>query len=444
MVRFNDILIYHKSYFGKHKSEVIMKRSFLCFLIILFSFLLITSGCEEGVDNSPVYAGNRSPVISSITASDSTLDAGGTTILTCIATDAENDDLTYLWSSTSGSFPEGTTGFSVQWTAPNSTGTYDISVEVSDNNNSDEDAITIIVENSPPDTPSMPSPPDGATEIASTGSTLQWTCSDLNGDALTYEVCFGTSSTPPNLGTVSSQIYDPGTLDAATTYYWKIVADDGAATNSSPVWSFTTEPIGELLSYDDGTMDGGLRLEEAGGWIWTRFTIPDGWSAVRVTNVDIYMYGGTDRSFDICGNDAYDYNGDLGLYFPPNNGWYVIESNRSQSVGWYEHNIAPSPTFESNHFFVGVGFRYDDGPYVGYDLNDPSSGRSGFTDSTTRIVFTDAEWGIRVYVEQVTYSSSQVGNVPDRKQSREELNGIWIDGSAEIKNFDKVLSNDHN
>jgi|Deesub1362A_J573_1020465.scaffolds.fasta_scaffold01023_9 PKD repeat protein len=94
--------------------------------------------------------------------------------------------------------------------------------------------------NNPPNAPSNPSPADGETNVSIT-TDLSWQCSDPDGDALTYDVYFGTSSTPPKVASnITSTTYDPGTLQYNTTYYWRIVAWDSNSSTSSPVWSFTT------------------------------------------------------------------------------------------------------------------------------------------------------------------------------------------------------------
>ena len=95
--------------------------------------------------------------------------------------------------------------------------------------------------NTPPNTPSNPNPPNNATDV-DVNIDLSWTCTDPDGDPLTYDIYFGTNSNPPQIqNNWSSNTYDPGTMNNNTTYYWKIVAWDGSGTSASgPVWDFTT------------------------------------------------------------------------------------------------------------------------------------------------------------------------------------------------------------
>ncbi len=96
--------------------------------------------------------------------------------------------------------------------------------------------------NNPPNTPSSPSPANGAINV-DLNADLSWSCSDPDGDDLTYDVYFGTSTPPPLVSSSqTATIYDPGTMDHGTIYYWRIKAIDeyGAFTLGS-IWSFTTE-----------------------------------------------------------------------------------------------------------------------------------------------------------------------------------------------------------
>ena len=92
-----------------------------------------------------------------------------------------------------------------------------------------------------PDAPNTPSPAMAA--IVSTNTELSWAGGNSRCDELTatYDVYFGTSSSPPyhhNNG--SSKTWDPGALANETTYYWKIVAKDANGATAGPVWRFTT------------------------------------------------------------------------------------------------------------------------------------------------------------------------------------------------------------
>ncbi len=75
----------------------------------------------------------------------------------------------------------------------------------------------------PPNPPINPSPSNGATG-QSTDVNLSWS---NGGGATSYDVYFGTDSTPDSgeyKGNRSSTSYDPGTLSSNTTYYWRIDA----------------------------------------------------------------------------------------------------------------------------------------------------------------------------------------------------------------------------
>ena len=97
--------------------------------------------------------------------------------------------------------------------------------------------------NSPPNTPSDPDPSNGKTNVG-VNHDLSWTCSDPDGDSLTYDVYFEANDPTPDVlvsNNQTSTTYDPGTLSFDTIYYWKIKAtDEYGATTDGPTWKFTT------------------------------------------------------------------------------------------------------------------------------------------------------------------------------------------------------------
>ncbi len=81
-----------------------------------------------------------------------------------------------------------------------------------------------------------PDPPDGATGVNTTAD-LSWTPAP---EATSRDVYFGTSNPPPFIGNQTSTIFDPGTMDYETTYYWRIDEINKWGTTTGQIWSFTT------------------------------------------------------------------------------------------------------------------------------------------------------------------------------------------------------------
>ena len=101
-----------------------------------------------------------------------------------------------------------------------------------------------VIVNNPPNQPANPNPANGAVNTP-TSLTLTWSCTDPEGDPLTYDVYFGTSNNPQLVSASQSNAsYNTGQLNNDATYYWKIVAKDNHGNSTSgPIWSFTTETI---------------------------------------------------------------------------------------------------------------------------------------------------------------------------------------------------------
>jgi hypothetical protein len=73
---------------------------------------------------------NRRPVVSSVTAEPAKLQRGETSTVTCLASDPDDDTLTYAWSATGGTITG--TGNIVTWKAPSVVGEFVVSVSVKD------------------------------------------------------------------------------------------------------------------------------------------------------------------------------------------------------------------------------------------------------------------------------------------------------------------------
>ena len=95
-----------------------------------------------------------------------------------------------------------------------------------------------------PGAPSGPSPASRATGV-SISPTLTWAPIST---ATSYDVYFGTTSTPPKVKSgITTTTYTPSAvLNTKTTYYWQVVANNSMCGTLSPtvtkgpVWSFTT------------------------------------------------------------------------------------------------------------------------------------------------------------------------------------------------------------
>ena len=108
----------------------------------------------------------------------------------------------------------------------------------------DETAGYRVGYNQPPNTPSNPSPSNGAINVKLT-PTLSWQCSDPDWfDDLYYDVYFEKDDDTPDVLVSHDQTstsYTTSTLELESTYYWQIVVrDEHGLTVEGPVWHFTT------------------------------------------------------------------------------------------------------------------------------------------------------------------------------------------------------------
>jgi hypothetical protein len=107
----------------------------------------------------------------------------------------------------------------------------------------------------PPGQASNPNPADSAADTG-VGADLSWTAGAA---ADSHDVYFGTDSTPDASEFQGNHIettFDPGTLNYATTYYWRIDETNTAGTTAGIVWSFTTAAAGASVIEEFGDAAG--------------------------------------------------------------------------------------------------------------------------------------------------------------------------------------------
>ena len=122
--------------------------------------------------------------------------------------------------------------------------TYNIRVRTTNSAGSFEKAFTIRVTdvNEAPSVPTLTSPTNAATDIA-LNTKLVWQASaDPDGDALTYDVYWGTTNPPTTKVVAAKKVleYTPSGQSISTKYYWKVVANDGSNQTETAVWNYTT------------------------------------------------------------------------------------------------------------------------------------------------------------------------------------------------------------
>jgi hypothetical protein len=122
--------------------------------------------------------------------------------------------------------------------------------------------------------------------------------------ATSYDVYFGTSSTPPLVTNVTTTNYIPGRLGPATAYYWQIAARNSGSTGTSPIWPFTTllvaSPVIPVTTFNGGTNQGVFLYDPVAGAGYTGLSNGSG--------LFTYVYNPFSPGFDAIRYG--DFNGD--------------------------------------------------------------------------------------------------------------------------------------
>jgi len=145
-------------------------------ILVTITALLISGGCVA----------NELPIISSLVLStEGEINPGGTGQLECIASDPDEDELSYTWSADGGTISG--SGANVAWTAPEALGTYTINVEVSDGRDgiaTDQIIVGVLAPNNPPTIEELTT---DCPRVRKAGTaTITCEASDPDGDELTY------------------------------------------------------------------------------------------------------------------------------------------------------------------------------------------------------------------------------------------------------------------
>jgi|GEM_PF-2598490 len=237
-----------------------MKWRLLLLPFFLLSLIMI-SGCEKDDDDDDVVTPNtnQAPTIVSVRADQSVVLPSTIVTFTCVARDDDHDAITYSWSNTTGrQFLEGSTSATVRWQAVSTPGEHTFYVDVSDNELTTTDSVTIVVNDQVPRSPSDPYPYNGEIDV-DLMPTFTWSCSDPQEDPLTYNIYLGLGSASELLaeGVIDTFYISRTALLPGNLYRWKVVArDDENNINESPEWEFTTltrnygPPLHDILFID--------------------------------------------------------------------------------------------------------------------------------------------------------------------------------------------------
>jgi hypothetical protein len=90
----------------------------------------------------------------------------------------------------------------------------------------------------PPAIPNIVAPLNASISQDNAAQTLAWTAPG----AVTFDVRFGSSGTPPVVSTDQSAVtYDVTSLSYDTVYYWRVIAKNEHGSTEGPLWSFRTK-----------------------------------------------------------------------------------------------------------------------------------------------------------------------------------------------------------
>ena len=257
--------------------------------------------------DGPFGGTNHAPVISSLTATPSSIDINQTTNITCAASDEDvGDTLTYTWTKTDGTFEGSISGSTIIWKAPSTKGNYTVSCEVSDGEASDSEQVVITINagstNHPPNIISSP------VTSATKGQPYSYdvNATDSDGDIPVYSLTnkpsgmtinsstgliIWTPTVPGSFGVTvkasDGELFDTQsftvTVEETSTTLGQVQLSspsNGTAVNTSTVtlsWGFVPDATGYEVVYDTSS----------------NFTNPIGWSVSGTSKTTGTLTDGT-------------------------------------------------------------------------------------------------------------------------------------------------------
>jgi hypothetical protein len=231
----------------------------------------------------------------------------------------------------------------------------------------------------PPSKATSPSPSNGATGI-SINTDISWS---NGGGATSYDVYFGTDSTPDigeSKGNQTSASYDPGTLSYNTTYYWRIDAKNSDGTTTGDVWYFTTQEDTSIPSM--GSIRVSIVPQEAA----------DAEAQWRVLGESSWRNSGTIKSDVPFGTYTIEFKDISGWNTPPNKDVTVFAA-------------VPDPWINSDLYV-------DNTQTCTYNISHTSKsfGSSGGSDSVSITTQSDCSWTAVSYDDWITITSGSSGS----------------------------------
>lgn len=209
-------------------------------VIAIFAVFFVLVSCSSD-DNNTGPGANHAPVIRSLRADQDTLELRQSTRISFVATDPDGDTLDSFWHANKGSLG-GRWDNGTDWRAPDFPGDCWVSLTISDGKEIDTDSVRINVVslNNHPAIPWDPQPADGQTSVELPVE-LQWKCSDIDGDAIIYDLFFGSNTPSLIQRNIDTTRFVLENLNSNVRYYWRIRATDSKGdTTSGPTWDFKT------------------------------------------------------------------------------------------------------------------------------------------------------------------------------------------------------------